>query len=87
MALDRCLRNEGEPQGSVYDERGLLVFWYWQTINWGVHYQLIVDVLEVISIFLSYKSKKREVVAFLNELHKLLESDEFDINTDLNLVR
>ena len=26
MALDRCLRNEGEPQGSVYDERGLLVF-------------------------------------------------------------
>lgn len=48
---------------------------------------MIVDVLEVISIFLSYKSKKREVVAFLNELHKLLESDEFDINTDLNLVR
>ena len=26
MALDRCLRNEGEPQGSVYDERGVLVF-------------------------------------------------------------
>ncbi|MGE9883658.1 terminase large subunit [Blautia obeum] len=26
MALDRCLRNLGEPQGSVYDERGLLVF-------------------------------------------------------------
>ena len=26
MALDRCLRNEGEQQGSVYDERGLLVF-------------------------------------------------------------
>ncbi len=26
MALDRCLRNEGEPQGSVYDQRGLLVF-------------------------------------------------------------
>ena len=25
MALDRCLRNEGEPQGSVYDERGLLI--------------------------------------------------------------
>lgn len=25
MALDRCLRNEGEPQGSVYDERGLLL--------------------------------------------------------------
>ena len=26
MALDRCLRNQDEPQGSVYDERGLLVF-------------------------------------------------------------
>ncbi len=26
MALDRCLRNEGESQGSVYDQRGLLVF-------------------------------------------------------------
>ena len=26
MALDRCLRNQGEPQGSVYDERRLLVF-------------------------------------------------------------
>lgn len=26
MALDRCFRNKGEPQGSIYDERGLLVF-------------------------------------------------------------
>ena len=26
MALDRCVRNQTEPQGSVYDERGLLVF-------------------------------------------------------------
>jgi len=25
--------------------------------------------------------------AFLDELHKLLESDDFDINTDLNLIR
>lgn len=41
----------------------------------------------VIRIFLSYKSKKREVVDFLDGLRKLLESDEFDINTDLNLVR
>lgn len=41
----------------------------------------------MIGIFLSYQSKKREVVAFLDELHKLLESDDFDINTDLNLVR
>ncbi len=26
MALDRCLRNQGEPQGSVYNDRGLLMF-------------------------------------------------------------
>ena len=26
MALDRCIRHEGEKQGSVYDERGLNVF-------------------------------------------------------------
>lgn len=26
MALDRCQRNQGEQQGSVYDARGLLVF-------------------------------------------------------------
>ena len=26
MALDRCIRNQGEMQGSIYDERGLLVF-------------------------------------------------------------
>ena len=48
---------------------------------------MIVNILELIKIFLSYQSKKREVVAFLDELHKLLESDDFDINTDLNLVR
>lgn len=48
---------------------------------------MIVDVLEVIGIFLSYQSKKREVVAFLDGLHKVLESDDFDINTDLNLIR
>lgn len=48
---------------------------------------MIVDALEVIGIYLSYQSKKREVVAFLDELHKVLESDDFDINTDLNLIR
>ena len=41
----------------------------------------------MIIIFLSYQSKKREVVAFLEELHKLLESNDFDINTDLNLIQ
>lgn len=48
---------------------------------------MIADTAEVIIIFLSYQSKKREVVAFLDKLHKLLESDDFDINTDLNLIR
>lgn len=48
---------------------------------------MIADTVEVIIIFLSYQSKKREVVAFLDKLHKLLESDDFDINTDLNLIR
>lgn len=42
---------------------------------------------EVIIIFLSYQSKKRDVIAFLDELHKLLESNDFDINTDLNLIK
>lgn len=38
-------------------------------------------------MFLSFQTKKKEVVAFIDELHKLLESDDFDINTDLNLIR
>ena len=41
----------------------------------------------MVDIFLGYQSKKREVVDFLNELHKLLGSNDFDINTDLNLIR
>ena len=48
---------------------------------------MIVYALGVISIFLSYQSKKREVAAFLDELHQLLESDDFDINMDLILIR
>ena len=41
----------------------------------------------MICIFLSYQSKKREVMDFLDKLYKLLESDNFDVNTDLNLIR
>lgn len=26
VALDRCIRNEGQQQGSVYDERDMIVF-------------------------------------------------------------
>ena len=48
---------------------------------------MIVYALGVISIFLSYQSKQREVAAFLDELHQLLESDDFDINMDLILIR
>lgn len=43
--------------------------------------------LGVIHIFLSFQSKKREVVAFLDGLYRLLERDDFDVNTDLNLIR
>ena len=48
---------------------------------------MIVYALGVISIFLSYQSKNREGAAFLDELHQLLESDDFDINMDLILIR
>lgn len=40
----------------------------------------------MIPIFLSTQSKKREVVAFLDELQKLLERENFDINTDITLI-
>lgn len=46
----------------------------------------IIVRLEVIPIFLSTQSKKREVVAFLDELQKLLERENFDINTDITLI-
>ena len=42
--------------------------------------------MEVIPIFLSTQSKKREVVAFLDELQKLLERENFDLNTDITLI-
>lgn len=41
----------------------------------------------MIVIFLSYQSKKKDVEDFLDKLKKLLESDDFDINTDLKLIR
>ncbi len=42
--------------------------------------------MEVITIFLSTQSKKREVIAFLEELKSLLENADFNIDTDLTLV-
>lgn len=47
----------------------------------------MVYALGVISIFLSYQSKKREVAAFLDELHQLLESDDFDHKYGFILIR
>ncbi len=52
-----------------------------------LYYQLIVDKLEVISIYLGCQSKKREVEAFLNELHTLLEKTDFDPDVHLILVK
>lgn len=52
-----------------------------------IYYQLIVSILEVIHIFLSFQSKKRDIEVFLDELHKLLEKEDFNINTDLILIR
>ena len=42
---------------------------------------------EVTSILLSIQSKKKEVIDFLNELKTLLGKDDFDINTELILVK
>ena len=42
---------------------------------------------EVIGIFLSTQSKKREVIAFLEELKALLGKESFDIDSDLTLIK
>lgn len=41
---------------------------------------------EVVIIFLTTQSKKREVIAFLDELKSILENADFDIDTDLTLI-
>lgn len=41
----------------------------------------------MIAIFLSTQSKKREVVAFLTELKELLEDEDFNVDTDMTLIR
>lgn len=67
----------------------LIIKYHFILTNYQLKYILSIDSMkmEVINIFLSYISKKREVVAFLDELHKLLCSDDFDINTNLNFIR
>lgn len=41
---------------------------------------------EVIRIFLSFQSKRKEIAEFLDELHKLLLKEDFDIDTDLTII-
>lgn len=41
----------------------------------------------MILIFLSTQSKKKEVIAFLNDLKSILGKEDFDIDTDLMLIR
>ncbi len=43
--------------------------------------------LGVISIFLSFQSKRIEVESFLERLHNLLDEEDFNIDTDLNIIR
>ena len=57
-------------------------------IGQRIYYQLIAKLLvEVIIIFLSTQSSKREVSAFLEELKVFLKEDDFDIDTDFVLIR
>ena len=41
----------------------------------------------VIIIFLSSQSKKKEVIAFLEDLKNLLEKEDFDIDSDFTLIK
>lgn len=41
----------------------------------------------MVIIFLSTQSKKRDVIAFLDELKLILENADFNIDTDLTLIR
>lgn len=41
----------------------------------------------MIFIFLSTQSKKREVISFLEELKALLYGENFDIDTDLTIIK
>jgi hypothetical protein len=43
--------------------------------------------VEVDTIKLSIQSKKKEVTDFLKELHGILEKDNFNIDTDITLIR
>ena len=40
----------------------------------------------MVIIFLSTQSKKREVIAFLDELKSILENADFEVDTDIILI-
>ena len=48
---------------------------------------MIANISEVIIIFLSTLSKKREVVAFLKELKDILGKEDFNIDSDFILIK
>lgn len=41
----------------------------------------------MVTIFLSFISKRKEVVTFIEELKSLLEKEDFDIDADITLIR
>ena len=47
---------------------------------------MIANAAEVINIFLSIQSKKREVIIFLEQLKELLGNEDFNMDTDLTLI-
>lgn len=60
--------------------------------NHLTYYQLIVTILidqtvsGVFAIKLNTKSKKQEVISFLDELKTILEKDDFNIDTNFTLI-
>ena len=42
---------------------------------------------EVVTIILSTKSTKKDVIAFLDEMKAILRKEDFNINTDITLIR
>lgn len=42
---------------------------------------------EVYTIFLSVQSRRKDVISFLEELNKLLEREDFSIDTDFILIK
>lgn len=48
---------------------------------------IVCIVWEVITVLLSTQSKKKDVIVFLNELKAILEKEDFNIDTDLTLIR